>query len=128
MTMAPRVEVYTKIACRAVHQAQGSHPPSPAPHFYEYLLPRADIFDPNFGRDDAPLALEFPDLDTLSIDECSQDPRVQGRAARIQACEALYSSSHASILVADMRMGACSCQDDREYPQCDHDGLAVTYE
>lgn len=93
MTMAPRVEVYTKIACRAVHQAQDTHP-SPAPHFYEFLMPRADVYDVNFGRGDAPvpLALNFSDPNALSVDECSSDPRVQGRAARIQACKTLFST------------------------------------
>ncbi|KZV76316.1 MFS general substrate transporter [Peniophora sp. CONT] len=86
MTMAPRVEVYTKIACRAVHQAQDPRS-SPAPHFYEYLMPRADVYDVNFGHNDAPapLTLNFSDPNPLSVDECSGDPRVQGRAARIQA-------------------------------------------
>ena len=89
MTMAPRVEVYTKIACRAVHQAQDTHPLDPTPHFYEYLMPRADVFEVDFGRDilSTPLALNFSDPHALSVDECSGDPRVQARAARIQACE-----------------------------------------
>ena len=89
MTMAPRVEVYTKIACRAVHQAQDTHPSDPTNHFYEYLMPRADVFEVDFGRDilSTPLALNFSDPHALSVDECSGDPRVQARAARIQACK-----------------------------------------
>lgn len=96
MTMAPRVEVYTKIACRAVHQAQETHPITPAPRFYEFLMPRADIFDVDFGRGHTPLTLSFYDPDSLSVDECSSDPRVQGRAARIQACKPRCLSSHSS--------------------------------
>ncbi|THH16571.1 hypothetical protein EW146_g4090 [Bondarzewia mesenterica] len=83
MTLAPRVEVYTQLACRALHGdpqtttvfdmsldatpsfAISSHSSSPSS---KYSVP-----------------VNLPDISTLLMDECSADPKVQARAARIQA-------------------------------------------
>lgn len=114
MTMAPRVEVYTQIACRAIHESDKTLPSSPTPRFYEYLMPRADVFNPRFEADDADTAHSPSNRNVQSLDECSSDTRVQGRAARIQACKSLsYQRGRLSVSchTTDPHMFVYSCED-----------------
>ncbi|KAI0320781.1 major facilitator superfamily domain-containing protein [Amylostereum chailletii] len=80
MTLAPRIEVYTKLACRALHENAPSSPSSPP--IYNFTNPTGILADihptPHLTT------LTFPNP-AYSFDECSADPKVQGRAARIQA-------------------------------------------
>ena len=128
--MAPRVEVYTEIACRAVHESDKTLPSSPTPRFYEYLMPRADVFDPRFGTEDANTVVSLTNRSFQSLDECSSDPRVQGRAARIQACKAFSYRSRPSVSCSatNPQTSVCSCQNSRECAQRDHDRLALPHE
>ncbi|KAI0283674.1 major facilitator superfamily domain-containing protein [Russula aff. rugulosa BPL654] len=63
MTLAPRVEVYTQIACRTLYDSSSPSPSS------------------SFGV----VHVQFRDFPIKKFDECAADPRVQARAARIQA-------------------------------------------
>ncbi|KAI0048291.1 MFS general substrate transporter [Auriscalpium vulgare] len=78
MTLAPRIEVYTAIACRALHDAPTATLVSGHNAFYApSLLPS------NHSEQSANVVL--PDIPASVMDECSADPKVQARAARIQA-------------------------------------------
>jgi hypothetical protein len=80
MTLAPRVEIYTHIACRILHS-----PPAPSPVFSppSFLRPHAVTYP------DDVVHIRFQDLPIKVYDECTADPKVQARAARIQACMAI---------------------------------------
>ncbi|KAH9045078.1 hypothetical protein EDB84DRAFT_1469066 [Lactarius hengduanensis] len=76
MTLAPRVEVYTQIACRTLHDSPSSPdiaPPSP-------LHPPFSL-----ARASEAVHVQFQDVPVKIYDECTGDPEVQARAARIQA-------------------------------------------
>ncbi|KAF8271276.1 major facilitator superfamily domain-containing protein [Lactarius quietus] len=76
MTLAPRVEVYTQIACRTLHNSPMVTPdivPSPSLHHFGSLV-ASDSFH-----------VQFQDPPVKTYDECTADPKVQARAARIQA-------------------------------------------
>jgi len=77
MTLAPRVEVYTQIACRTLYQSSNPSPfIDPTPYLHSStLVNTSDV-----------VHVQFQDNPVRSFDECSADPRVQARAARIQAC------------------------------------------
>ncbi|KAA1476081.1 hypothetical protein DENSPDRAFT_861057 [Dentipellis sp. KUC8613] len=110
MTMAPRIEVYTQLACRAVHHnASSTMPPIPSPSqshsasvFFQFsgannasspsglpsVTPRlSPSYSAAASADFSPARVHLPDLPLpiYSFDECSADPKVQARAARIQA-------------------------------------------
>ncbi|KAI0313769.1 major facilitator superfamily domain-containing protein [Amylostereum chailletii] len=84
MTMAPRIEVYTQLACRALHEDGDDAPSSwpPAPSTTSNFTISANDNDnalPNATT------LIFLDPDPSAVDACSADPAVQCRAARIHA-------------------------------------------
>lgn len=82
MTLAPRIEVYTNLACRAVNHTSSPSPSSPTPFNLTLLdtsLHETASLDYNLTT------LTFTNAGHPSND-CSADPKVQGRAARIQAC------------------------------------------
>ncbi|KAI0305500.1 major facilitator superfamily domain-containing protein [Multifurca ochricompacta] len=76
MTLAPRVEVYTQIACRTLHVSStpSSIIDSPASLYYSTSVHTTDA-----------VHVQFQDIPVKTYDECTADPRVQARAARIQA-------------------------------------------
>ncbi|KAI9461197.1 major facilitator superfamily domain-containing protein [Lactarius psammicola] len=75
MTLAPRVEVYTQIACRALHVSPVSDiVPAPPLHPPGSLVRASDA-----------VRVQFQDAPVKKYDECTGDPNVQARAARIQA-------------------------------------------
>ncbi|KAI0268599.1 major facilitator superfamily domain-containing protein [Gloeopeniophorella convolvens] len=76
MTLAPRVEVYTQIACRSLHDSPMSSPitvPSTSVHLPPSLHTRNVVH------------VQLPEIPVNTFDECTGDPKVQARAARIQA-------------------------------------------
>ena len=77
MTLAPRVEVYTQIACRALHESSN---PSPM------IVPTSSLHPPTLAPTSDVVHVRFQDSLIKTYDECTADPRVQARAARIQAC------------------------------------------
>ena len=77
MTLAPRVEVYTQIACRTLYE---SSDPSPI------IDPTPSLYSSALANTGDVVHVQFQDKPVKSYDECSADPRVQARAARIQAC------------------------------------------
>jgi len=77
MTLAPRVEVYTQIACRTLYE---SSRPSP------FIDPTHSLHSSTLANSSDVVHVQFQDNPVKSYDECSADPRVQARAARIQAC------------------------------------------
>ena len=78
MTLAPRVEVYTKLACRAIHHSE-TEIPAHVP--FAPTAAHATPSDPIHT-----VRVILPDISSSALDECSADPKVQARAARIQAC------------------------------------------
>jgi hypothetical protein len=79
MTLAPRVEVYTQIACRTLHGPSTGNP-SPV------IVPTSSQNPPTLPHTDDVVRVQFQDGPIRTYDECTADPRVQARAARIQAC------------------------------------------
>lgn len=77
MTLAPRVEVYTKLACRAIHHSETETP------VHVPFAPTAALAPPSDPIHTVRVTL--PDISSSAFDECSADPKVQARAARIQA-------------------------------------------
>jgi hypothetical protein len=77
MTLAPRVEVYTQIACRTLYDTSSHSPsiPSASPLHLPTIPHTSDV-----------VRVQFRDFPIKKFDECAADPRVQARAARIQAC------------------------------------------
>ncbi|KAH8995633.1 major facilitator superfamily domain-containing protein [Lactarius akahatsu] len=76
MTLAPRVEVYTQIACRTLHDS----PSSPD------IAPPSTLHPPHsLARAPEAVHVQFQDVPVKIYDECTGDPEVQARAARIQA-------------------------------------------
>lgn len=111
MTLAPRVEVYTQLACRAIHGNDPVDPNATSLYFpslpsssdaYEYdghNLPTKTYHDSDYDHDET--AISFPSsgiVDAETLDACKGDPRVQGRAARIQACMSISVSSSLALL------------------------------
>ena len=75
MTLAPRVEVYTQIACRTLFDTSTPSPStSSSSSLHLPTLPHAGVY------------VQFQEVSIQKLDECAADPRVQARAARIQAC------------------------------------------
>ena len=89
MTLAPRVEVYTKIACRTVYDSS-----NPSPN----IFPTSPLQLPTLPHTSGVVHVHFRDFPIQKFDECAADPRVQARAARIQACG---SSSSVPLDAAD---------------------------
>src|SRR6267154_6485362 len=87
MTLAPRVEVYTQIACRTLYDSSSPSPsiPSTSPLHLSTLPQTSGV-----------VHVQFRDIPIKKFDECAADPRVQARAARIQACRS--SSSVPTVL------------------------------
>ncbi len=81
MTLAPRVEVYTQIACRTLYDSS-----SPTPS----ISSASPLHLPTLPHTSGVVHVQFRDSPVQKLDECAADPRVQARAARIQAC---WSSS-----------------------------------
>ena len=84
MTLAPRVEVYTQIACRALYESSNPPPinvPSESSPLHISTTPYTS----------GVVHVRFQDNPVKTYDRCSADPRVQARAARIQACMSLAS-------------------------------------
>jgi hypothetical protein len=110
MTLAPRVEVYTQIACRTLHNSPILTVPSPPVHHdHPGSLVASDSFH-----------VQFQDPPVKTYDECTADPNVQARAARIQACMPSFYSAPTRIRPTLLH----SCQDHREHPQCNNNRLA----
>ncbi len=84
MTLAPRVEVYTQIACRTLHDPpmSGIVPASPL-HLPGSLVRASDA-----------VHVQFQDAPVKKYDECAGDPEVQARAARIQACMPSFCTAY----------------------------------
>jgi|SRR5712671_2059766 len=78
MTLAPRVEVYTQIACRTLHDA---YTPDPSPA----IIPSSPLHNFTVAHTNA-AHVQFKGTPVKTYDDCAADPRVQARAARIQAC------------------------------------------
>ncbi|KAF8499790.1 major facilitator superfamily domain-containing protein [Russula emetica] len=76
MTLAPRVEVYTKIACRTFYDSSS---PSPS------ISSSPPLHLPTLPHTSGVVHVQFRDFPIKKYDECAADPRVQARAARIQA-------------------------------------------
>ena len=103
MTLAPRVEVYTQIACRTLYDSSS---PSPSSSL------SSPLHLPTLPHTSGVVHVQFRDFPIKKFDECAADPRVQARAARIQACKP--SSSILAVLTL-MGLIPPSCQNDREY-------------
>ncbi|EIM81131.1 uncharacterized protein STEHIDRAFT_134780 [Stereum hirsutum FP-91666 SS1] len=90
MTLAPRVEVYTQLACRAIHGNDPVNPNATSLYFspsYEYDgYNTTKTHDEDYDYDYTTISLPSRGIvDADALDACKGDPRVQGRAARIQA-------------------------------------------
>ncbi|SRR6266404_2350890 len=112
MTLAPRVEVYTQIACRTLHNLPMISPdtvPSSPLHPPGSLVHTSDT-----------VHVQFQNAPVKTYDECSGDPKVQARAARIQACRPSFSPSLTSIRPTLLH----SRQDHGKHPQCRDNRLA----
>lgn len=113
MTLAPRVEVYTRIACQTLHNSPmltpDIVPSSTVHHDHSGSLVASDAFH-----------VQFQDPPLKTYDECTADPKVQARAARIQACMPYFCSVPTRIRPTLLH----SCQDHREHPQCSDNRLA----
>ncbi|KAI0066208.1 hypothetical protein BV25DRAFT_1879320 [Artomyces pyxidatus] len=81
MTLAPRIEVYTQLACRALHESSGGIPDTNSPVSDAYTNSNRTISAEHASDN---VHVSFPDIAVLK-DACSADPKVQARAARIQA-------------------------------------------
>jgi hypothetical protein len=103
MTLAPRVEVYTKIACRTLYDSS-----SPPPGIFS----SSPLQLPALPYTSGVVHVQFQDSPIKKFDKCAADPRVQARAARIQACGP--SSSVPTVLTL-MGLIPPSCQNNREY-------------
>jgi hypothetical protein len=77
MTLAPRVEVYTQIACRTLYDS--SNPPP-------ITVPSSPLHLSTSPHTSGVIHVQFQDNPVKKYDECAGDPKVQARAARIQAC------------------------------------------
>lgn len=98
MTLAPRVEVYTQLACRAIHGNDPVTPNTTSLYFslspssykhdeYDTIKPHNEDYEYDYT------AISIPSrsiVDAEALDACKGDPRVQGRAARIQACTSMF--------------------------------------
>src|ERR1700761_9607104 len=111
MTLAPRIEVYTQIACRTLHN-------SPM-HNSDIVLPPPLHHSGSLVASDA-VHLQFQNYQVKTYDECTADPKVQARAARIQACMLSFYSVPTQIRPTLLH----SRQDHREHPQCSDNRLA----
>ena len=87
MTLAPRVEVYTQIACRTLYDL--SNPPS-------IVVPSSPLHTSTTPHTSGVVHVKFQDNPVKTYDRCTADPRVQARAARIQAC--MSSTSFLTVL------------------------------
>jgi hypothetical protein len=103
MTLAPRVEVYTKIACRTLYDSSS---PSPG------ISSSSPLHLPTLPHTSGVVHVQFRDPPIKKFDECTADPRVQARAARIQACG---PSSSVPIVLTLMGLIPPSRQNNREY-------------
>lgn len=95
MTLAPRVEVYTQLACRAIHGNDPVNPNATSLYFspsYEYDgYNTTKTHDEDYDYDYTTISLPSRGIvDMEALDACKGDPRVQGRAARIQACTSTF--------------------------------------
>ncbi len=98
MTLAPRVEVYTQIACRTFYDLSGSSP---------IVSPSSPLNLPTLPHTSGVVHVQFQDLPIKKIDECAADPRVQARAARIQACMSSASVSTVFALMGLIPSPSC---------------------
>ncbi|KAH9956889.1 major facilitator superfamily domain-containing protein [Russula dissimulans] len=78
MTLAPRVEVYTQLACRTLHDA---YTPDPSPA----VILSSPLHNSTLTHTNSVAHVQFQDIPVKTYDDCTADPRVQARAARIQA-------------------------------------------
>lgn len=100
MTLAPRVEVYTQLACRAIHgndpvnpNATSLYPSSPLSAYEHDRYDTIKTHDEDHDYDYTTISLPSREIvDADALDACKGDPRVQGRAARIQACTSIFMS------------------------------------
>jgi hypothetical protein len=97
MTLAPRVEVYTKIACRTLYDSSS---PSPG------TSSSSPLHLPTLPHTSGIVYVQFREFPIKKLDECAADPRVQARAARIQACG---SSSSVPTVLTSMGLIPPSC-------------------
>lgn len=130
MTLAPRVEVYTQLACRAIHGKDPVNPNATAlsssllsyfpssyaiDHAENALVTAGNVARAYVGLDrgeddeESWVTVEWPEsgiVDAATVAACKGDPRVQGRAARIQACTYDHSALYLFLLLADYG-GSC---------------------
>ena len=87
MTLAPRVEVFTELACERLrpiyfnHTAMEQHSTSATPFYFMYLIPRPLVDD---NEPIPEVEDDLPELGSLPSKKCIQDRQVQAGAARIQ--------------------------------------------
>ena len=103
MTLAPRVEVYTKIACRTLYDSSNLSPG---------VSLSSPLHLPTTPHTSGVVHVQFRDSPINIFDECAADPRVHARAARIQACALSFCVPTVLTL---MGLTPSSCQNNREY-------------